>query len=831
MRKDHTAPKNDRKGEGPLALCRGEGMGYMALSLGDAGRTLERLRARVRMATGDKGFPAYLAPLRAPWQLTAWGLDSNVAEERGLCVAVLPLLSQDMMLEVEDAAGRCLARAAFGRLSSRFRSRLLTRFRPRQADALRRTRIDVLGMPRLWVSDILCGRPGTRVWRLQATLPTADGHSKPELMLYDLDGRPMDAPTVTLEDHVVPSREDRLLSERVISLSAVLPQDVEQLLFVISLGEGPGADANGEDIRHSIEAFCCILPFMARRIHDASLGRMLDAGKDPAYEDWFFAQRVSVETLSRQRQRFGELVRDGEAPLVSVLATHPDDVLPSLGRQSYAHWELVRGSGDEAGSSDETSALTLTRAAKGEFCLVVEGPYRLEPDALWQFVSAMQRDPSLDLAYADEDEYLEGRPCHPQLKCFPNLGRLRAIGYIGGVLLVRTSALEKLLRADLTEDVERGHSVRFGDGALSYAIALRAFEIKASVGQVPRLLSHRCATSNLHQDEAERVLRAHLSRCRVSADIEPGPVPGSFRLRYRMPQDPPPVSIIIPSRDKADLLRTCVESILQNTTYPTLEIIIVENNSSEATTFELYGKLHERDPRVNIVTWTPDMLRANRAGSANASDGGFNYSSLVNLGASQATGRYLVMLNNDTQVIEGRWIEEMLGVALYRPEVAVVGAKLLFGDDLVQHAGMIANPAHDNAHINQGLYKSDPGYDGTAVLPSDMNMVTGACQLIPRRIFDSLGGYDENLAVGFNDSEFCLRARARGLTVSYTPYALLYHREFSTRGREALDERLQQRLLVEKSYILSKYPDYYAHGDDLVNANLDRFSNYYHLRW
>ena len=112
-----------------------------------------------------------------------------------------------------------------------------------------------------------------------------------------------------------------------------------------------------------------------------------------------------------------------------------------------------------------------------------------------------------------------------------------------------------------------------------------------------------------------------------------------------------------------------------------------------------------------------------------------------------------------------------------------------------------------------------------------MNMVTGACQLIPRRIFDSLGGYDENLAVGFNDSEFCLRARARGLIVSYTPYALLYHREFSTRGREALDERLQQRLLVEKSYILSKYPEYYAHGDDLVNANLDRFSNYYHLRW
>ena len=378
----------------------------MALSLGDAGRTLEGLRARVRMATVDGSFPAYLVPLRAPWQLTAWGLDAGTAEERGLCVAVLPLLSQDMTLEVEDATGRDLARVTFGSLSSKFRSRLLTRCRPRQADTLRRTRIDIPGAPRLWVSDIFCGMPGTRVWRLQAALPTANGRSRPELMLYDLNGQPMDARTVILEDHVVPSKEDRLLSERVISLSAVLPQDVEQLLFVISLGEGPETDADVADDHHPIEAFCCMLPFMARRIHDASCGRMLDAGKDPAYEDWFFAQRASAETLFRQRQRFGELARDGETPLISVLATHPDDVLPSLERQSYAHWELVHGSGDGAGSFGETSALTLTRAAKGEFCLVVEGPYQLEPDALWRFVSTIKRDPSLDLAYADEDESL-----------------------------------------------------------------------------------------------------------------------------------------------------------------------------------------------------------------------------------------------------------------------------------------------------------------------------------------------------------------------------------------------------------------------------------------
>ena len=145
-----------------MALCRGEGVGYIALSLGDAGRTLEGLHARVRIATLGESFPAYLRPFRAPWQLTAWELSTSAAEERGLCVAVLPLLAKDMTLEVEDATGRGLAHAAFDSLSSKLHSRLLTRCRPKQADALRRTRIDVPGAPRLWVSDIFCGMPGTR---------------------------------------------------------------------------------------------------------------------------------------------------------------------------------------------------------------------------------------------------------------------------------------------------------------------------------------------------------------------------------------------------------------------------------------------------------------------------------------------------------------------------------------------------------------------------------------------------------------------------------------------------------------------------------------------
>lgn len=202
----------------------------------------------------------------------------------------------------------------------------------------------------------------------------------------------------------------------------------------------------------------------------------------------------------------------------------------------------------------------------------------------------------------------------------------------------------------------------------------------------------------------------------------------------------------------------------------------------------------------------------------------------MNCGARAAKGACLVFLNNDTEVISEDWLEEMLG-CFARPEVGVVGAKLLFEDGLIQHAGMTANPNCDNAHFNQNLDRAAWGYEGSAVLPSDMSMVTGACQMIKRDVFDRLGGYDERLAVGFNDGDFCLRAREAGFAVTFMPYALLYHREFSSRGRESSDVRLQGRLLQEKAYTISQHPAFYAAHDETINDNLDRFCDQPRLRW
>jgi GT2 family glycosyltransferase len=256
--------------------------------------------------------------------------------------------------------------------------------------------------------------------------------------------------------------------------------------------------------------------------------------------------------------------------------------------------------------------------------------------------------------------------------------------------------------------------------------------------------------------------------------------------------------------------------VLQRSTHQNLEVVLVENNSVEDQTFELYNTLQSQDARVRVVVWEPPE------------PGAFNYSALVNYGVSQATGEFIVLLNNDTEVIESRWLQEMLG-CLMRPEVGGVGAKLLFGDGLIQHVGMVANPEGGFCHVCQNLTSEALGPTNAAMMPGDYSMVTGACQAMRRALFEELGGYDEELAVGFNDGDFCLRAQEAGYAITVCAHALLHHREFSTRGRESTDARLRKRHMLERARVVARHADFFAQGDPALNPNLDGFSGYFTL--
>lgn len=274
-------------------------------------------------------------------------------------------------------------------------------------------------------------------------------------------------------------------------------------------------------------------------------------------------------------------------------------------------------------------------------------------------------------------------------------------------------------------------------------------------------------------------------------------------MRYALPKPAPLVSIVIPTKDHVETLNACVMSIAENATYANYEIVLMENNSEDPETFAHYEALPERVTAASdgkgvarVVYWP----------------GEFNYSKIINFGVEHAKGDYLLLLNNDTEVISPCFIEEMMGY-LQRPDAGVVGAKLYFADHLVQHAGIVVGVRGALVHANQDFSAKREGYLARAVRPGNFSAVTGACQMVRRDVFEQVGGYNEEFAVGFNDADFCLRVWEAGYRAIFTPYAELYHYEFTSRGREEANEEKMRRWKREQALFMQRWPEFFLTGD------------------
>ena len=483
--------------------------------------------------------------------------------------------------------------------------------------------------------------------------------------------------------------------------------------------------------------------------------------------------------------------------------------------------------------------------AHGEFVAFLDHDDLLEPDAIYSYVEAINNHPNATLLYCDEDLFEKaGTYIQPAFKSKINVDLLYSHNYVTHFLMVRRAAL---LEEGLSDDAVSGaqdydvtlkmvRRALASSSTSSNVMDLPNTPLEALDNQlihIPRILYHwrihEESTSTGNKDVkpyAERAgqiaLQRHLDARNIAACVETTNTPFVYRVRYDLPVagtthpiDDPIVSIVIPSKDHVDVLDACITSIVERSTFSQFEIIVVENNSVDPETFEYYQRLLQYDPRIRVVQW-PQR------------DGNFNYSALINFGASQAQGDYLLLLNNDTEVITPDWIEEMVGY-LQRPEVGVVGAKLYFRDHLTQHAGMEVGPFDAVVHVNQDFSSKREGYLAKAVRPGNFSSVTGACQMVSHSLFDKLSGYDEALAVGFNDVDFCLRAQQAGYLVTFTPYAELYHYEFVSRGREVADPVKQARWEKERDFFMARWPEPFEHGDPYGNPNLKRNNAYYAL--
>lgn len=483
--------------------------------------------------------------------------------------------------------------------------------------------------------------------------------------------------------------------------------------------------------------------------------------------------------------------------------------------------------------------------ARGEFVAFLDHDDLLEPDAIYSYVEAINNHPNVTLLYCDEDLFEKADTyIQPAFKSKINVDLLYSHNYVTHFLMVRRAAL---LEEGLSDDAVSGaqdYDATLKMARRALALSSTSSNVMASPNtplealdnqliHIPRILYHwriheeSTSTGNKNvKPYAERAgqiaLQRHLDARNIAARVETTDTPFVYRVRYALPAadtphpiDDPIVSIVIPSKDHVDVLDACITSIVERSTFSQFEIIVVENNSVDPETFEYYQRLLQYDPRIRVVQW-PQR------------DGNFNYSALINFGASQAQGDYLLLLNNDTEVITPDWIEEMVGY-LQRPEVGVVGAKLYFRDHLTQHAGMEVGPFDAVVHVNQDFSSKREGYLAKAVRPGNFSSVTGACQMVSHSLFDELSGYDEALAVGFNDVDFCLRVQQAGYLVTFTPYAELYHYEFVSRGREVAYPIKQVRWEKERDFFMARWPEPFEYGDPYGNPNLKRNNAYYAL--
>lgn len=676
--------------------------------------------------------------------------------------------------------------------------------------------------------------PQDDIWRIRIDW-MGDSAARPELRVLDEYGMPL-AATIHLfefQPHIVNEHQVEINRLYV----SVIPEGSPRTFMVV---------AHDAQQRYA-DGFCSLDGSFFNALRGTSDEDMKDAcADDEAYHRWFDLNRAHAGTLEAQRRACQEADQD-TLPLISIVVPcwhsspkYLGALVDSVMVQSYPCWELllVDSTPDDGVvaaqcvrvhdgrvkrvevNSAHTSIVANTNVgiavARGSLIAFADHDDLLEPDALYTYAHESLKYPDAAVFYCDEDHLQEdGRVCQPVFKSALDVDLLYSYNCVTHFLVVRSELLQHI--GVCQEDVS---------GAQDYDLTLRALAAGAQFHHIARVLYHwRIHEGSTSNDSSESkpyaqtagrlALEHHMAARNIAATVEETAEPFVYRVRYKLPEPHPLLSIVIPSRDHADVLRACVTSIFEKATYDAFEIVVVENNSEKPETFAFYDELKQTyQDRVQVVTWQ---------GS------GFNYSALINTGVAASHGEYLLLLNNDTELISPDALEEMMGY-LQRPEVGVVGAKLYFRDMLTQHIGMIIGPGQTCSHVNQNFIPQRGGYRGRAIRPSNYSSVTGACQMVRREVFDEIGGYNETFAVGFNDVDFCLRAGKAGYRVVCTPYAEWYHYEFTSRGREVVNDNKFRRWKHEQGLFIESWPEIFTQGDPYSNPAFDPESTYFALR-
>ncbi len=452
---------------------------------------------------------------------------------------------------------------------------------------------------------------------------------------------------------------------------------------------------------------------------------------------------------------------------------------------------------------------------KNDHIVIVTAGDELRKDALYELSSLLMRKPDYSAVYCDEDFYDSDRKrkISPLFKPDYSPDYLMSCNYIRSLLMVKRSLFEAC----------GGFDADCSMPASMYDLILKCSEKAGKIYHIDKCLNTIKSTAVLKEADTPEntamckdALLRHLSRLNIHADVEVNEYKTSgfytkgYSLRYDVDEDEL-ISIVIPNKDHIDDLAACIESIHKQD-YENYEIIIVENNSVDDRTFEYYETIGQTDRRIRVLKY-----EENGAGGIRPE---FNYSKINNYGVRSARGEYVLLLNNDTCMISHDVLRQLVG-PMCRNEVGIVGAKLMFDDDTLQHAGVLLGPGGGAAHA---FYKQDAKealYMNRNNLTQNYSAVTAACLMVKKDLYDMVGGFEEALRVAYNDVDFCLKIRDLGKLVIYNPNAVLYHYESKSRGADDMSEEKRARFEQEKTYLLGKWSECFAR-DPYYNINLTR---------
>ncbi len=812
-----------------LGLCRGDGKGYVKINT-----TVDSINLKASIAMDDGSlFNCPVIPLDFPGEdESARNRHRGESSSAYESVVVVPLLDNAKLtiLITDIQTGTEVGEIPFNPLTTKIKSRLTYRHRPELASQIRNIeRRRGSGMPQLHVIGIFPAGNQRYSCRFQVKYPYLAENERCTVSVYDDAAHKVSPEIILLEDSISPNPQDPASQLHELTYSIIVNSN--RTLCIQAKPDQQDA------------CFTCILPPMFDGLVRDAYELTKHASCDESYPQWFEQHRATAADIRNQRKLCTSWT-DEQKPLISIITVvfrppveYLQALINSFTTQSYDNFEVifVNVSGNETSaepingllsqlSDPRFHVITETnrsiaentnvgiREAHGDYIAFVDHDDVIEPDALYRYVCALHNEPTADVLYCDEDLLDNGQYRWPTFKPSYNVDLLYAHNYITHMLMVSRHVLEQveLSPADVS-------------GAQDYDLTLKCCEKARAVVNVQYMLYHWRVHQNSTSTNPDSkpyahvagkiALERHFERIGLRVDVQEEEQPFNYRPHYIV-DNPPKISIVIPIKNHSDVLHRHLNALLSKTKYQNYDITLIENNNAGNETFAYYDEFQKQSKKIKIATWQ---------GTAD-----FNYSTACNYGAAQCDGEILLFLNSDMEVINGEWLSSMVNF-FARPEVGVVGAKLLSPDGLVQHGGMWVSA--DNAGtLNDLIFEDESGYMETMRYPCNCAAVAGACQMVRRNVFDTVGGFDEELTVVLNDVDLCLKIGKQGFLVVFDPDAKLYHSEHTSRGRDEQNPRKEHRTIDEQARFFARWNKNLQRGV-FINRQLNQHNGHYKIAW